>query len=95
VWAPNVVGVAARTGHPAVTLVWQKPAGSAHVDVLRQPAPRPNRDVVYSGQATRYRDLEARPCTVYRYTIVNYDRRGHRSTGVPTSIVTDGCGPQQ
>lgn len=95
VWAPNVVGVAARIGHPAVTLVWQKPAGSAHVDVLRQPAPRPNRDVVYSGQATRYRDLKARPCTVYRYTIVNYDRRGHRSTGVPTSIVTDGCGPQQ
>ena len=28
------------------------------------------------------------PCTGYRYTIVNYDRRGHRSTGVPTSVVT-------
>jgi len=95
VWAPNVVGVAAQIGHPAVTLVWQTPAGSAHVDVLRRPAPRRNGAVVYSGQATRYRDLAARPCTAYRYTIVNYDRRGHRSTGVPTSIVTDGCGPQQ
>jgi len=95
VWAPNVVGVAAQIGHPAVTLVWQTPAGSAHVDVLRRPAPRRNGAVVYSGRATRYRDLAARPCTAYRYTIVNYDRRGHRSTGVPTSIVPDGCGPQQ
>ena len=95
VWAPNVVGVAARIGHPAVTLVWKKPAGSARVDVLRQPPPGRNGAVVYSGSATRYRDLAARPCTAYRYTIVNYDRRGHRSTGVPTSIVTDGCGPQQ
>jgi hypothetical protein len=95
VWAPNVVGVAAQIGHPAVTLVWRKPAGSAHVDVLRRPAPRPNGAVVYSGSATRYRDLSARPCTVYRYTIVNYDQSGHRSTGVPTSIVTDGCGSRQ
>ena len=40
---------------------------------------------------TNYRDGSARPCSSYRYTIVNYDRRGHRSTGVPTSVVTGGC----
>jgi hypothetical protein len=47
--------------------------------------------VVFRGGATSFRDISPRPCTAYRYTIVNYDRRGHRSTGVPTSVVTGGC----
>jgi hypothetical protein len=47
--------------------------------------------VVYRGRAASYRDKGLSPCTAYRYTIVNYDRRGHRSTGVPTSVVTR-CG---
>jgi hypothetical protein len=47
--------------------------------------------MMFRGRATRYRDRSARPCTIYRYTIVNYDRRGHRSTGVPSSVLTDGC----
>ena len=95
VWAENVLGVAARIGSPAVTLSWQKPAGSAHVVVLRTRDLNRRGAVLYSGSATSYRDVSARPCTAYRYTIVNYDRRGHRSAGVPTSIVTDGCGTRQ
>jgi hypothetical protein len=47
--------------------------------------------VVYRGRATSYRDMSPQPCTAYRYTIVNYDRSGHHSTGVPTSVVTEGC----
>jgi hypothetical protein len=96
VWAANVIGVAAHIGHPAViTLVWQKPAESNHVVVVRTLGARRRGVVVYHGSATSYRDVEARPCTAYRYTIVNYDRRGHRSSGVPTTIVTDGCGARQ
>jgi hypothetical protein len=91
VWAANVLGVAARVGHPAVTLAWQKPPDSGRVVVLRTRGVLRRGVVLYRGSATSYRDASARPCTAYRYTIVNYDRRGHRSTGVPTSIVTDGC----
>jgi hypothetical protein len=92
VWAANVLGVAARVGHPGVTLVWQKPPDSGRVVVLRTRGLRHRGVVVYRGSGTTYRDASARPCTAYRYTIVNHDRQGHRSTGVPTSIVTDGCG---
>ena len=59
--------------------------------VLRSLAARTRSVVVYEGRASNYRDTSPRPCTAYRYTIVNYDRNGHRSTGVPTSVVTDGC----
>jgi len=93
-WAANVIGVSARIGHRAVTLVWQRPARSAHVVVLRTRGVGSRGAVVYRGSATSYRDLTARPCTAYRYTIVNYDRGGRRSTGVPTSIVTD-CGSHE
>jgi hypothetical protein len=47
--------------------------------------------IVYRGAAGSYRDASARACTTYRYTIVNFDLRGDRSTGVPTSVVTPGC----
>jgi hypothetical protein len=46
--------------------------------------------VVFRDRATRFRDALARPCTTYRYTIVNIDPSGRRSTGVPTSVMTDG-----
>jgi hypothetical protein len=56
--------------------------------VLRQTGTRSTAVVVYRGRAMSYRDGSLRACTGYRYTIVNYDRRGHPSTGVPTSVVT-------
>ncbi len=90
-WAANVLGVAAQVDRPGVTLVWQRPAGSDRVVVLRSLTARTGSVVVYEGRASNYRDTSPRPCTAYRYTIVNYDRNGHRSTGVPTSVVTDGC----
>jgi hypothetical protein len=90
-WAANVLGVAAEVGRPWVALVWQAPPDSSRVVVLRSSAARKRDVVVYRGGASTYRDPSPRPCTAYRYTIVNYDRRGRRSTGVPTSVVTDGC----
>jgi hypothetical protein len=90
-WAANVLGVAAQVAGPGVKLVWQRPAGSDHVVVLRALGNRQRGTVVFRGHATSFRDLSSRPCTAYRYTIVNYDRRRHRSTGVPTSVVTGGC----
>jgi len=91
VWAANVLGVTARVGRPAVTLAWQEPSGSKHVVVLRAVGRHKGGTVVYRGSGRSYRDPAPRPCTSYRYTIVNYDGRGHRSTGVPTSVVTNGC----
>jgi hypothetical protein len=90
-WATNVLGVTARVGSPGVTIAWQHPANSRRVVVLRTRNARRHGVVVFRGRATSYRDASLRPCTAYRYTIVNYDRRGHRSTGVPTSVVTQGC----
>jgi hypothetical protein len=90
-WAANVLGVTARVGRPGVTIVWQRPRDSAHVVVLRTRGARRHGVAVFRGRAASYRDASARPCTAYRYTIVNYDRRGHRSTGVPTSVWTGGC----
>lgn len=86
-WAGNVLGVEVTVGRNGVALVWQRPADSARVVVLRTRGSRAS-VVVYRGRAPSYRDASPRPCTGYRYTIVNYDRRGHRSTGVPTSVVT-------
>ena len=87
-WATNVLGVEARVGRNGVALLWLRPADSARVVVLRRREGRSGATVVYRGQAARFHDSSARPCTGYRYTIVNVDRRGHRSTGVPTSVVT-------
>jgi hypothetical protein len=61
------------------------------VVVLRRLGDQGRSAVVFHGRATSFRDVSPRRCTAYRYTIVNYDRRGHRSTGVPTSVVTEGC----
>lgn len=91
VWATNVLGVSAQVASGGVTLVWQQPADSGRVVVVRARGGRAQGAVVFRGQATSFRDNSPRPCTAYRYTIVNYDRHGHRSTGVPTSIVTAGC----
>jgi hypothetical protein len=87
--APNVLGVAAQVAGRGVKLVWQRPADSARVVVLRTSGDRST--VVFRGRAASFRDASPRPCTTYRYTIVNYDRSGHPSTGVPTSVVTEGC----
>lgn len=87
VWATNVLGVEATVGRSGVRLLWQPPADSARVVVFRKRGSRPS-VVVYRGRARMYRDTSLRSCTGYGYTIVNYDRRGHRSTGVPTSVVT-------
>ena len=90
-WAPNVLGVAAQVARSGVALTWRRPADSARVVVLRAREGHGSGVVVYRGRARSYLDAPARPCTAYRYTIVNYDRHGRRSTGVPTSIVTGGC----
>jgi hypothetical protein len=90
-WAVNVLGVAAQVAGPGVKLVWQRPPASGHVVVLRARGDQGRGTVVFRGRAAGFRDLSPRPCTAYRYTIVNYDRHGHRSTGVPTSVVTAGC----
>lgn len=87
-WASNVLGVSATVDKTGVALTWHRPADSRRVVVLRKREGRGRRVVVYQGRATIYRDTSARACAVYRYTILNYDRRGHRSTGVPTSIST-------
>ena len=91
IWAANVLGVAASVDTPGVTLVWERPSNSDHVVVVRTPATGKHGVVVYRGSAATYRDAAPLPCTAYRYTIVNYDRNGHRATGVPTSVVTQGC----
>jgi hypothetical protein len=70
-----------------VTLMWKRPADSSRVAVLRARGFRGRGSVLFPGRAATYRDASARPCTAYRYTIVNYDRSGRRSTGVP-SVVT-------
>jgi hypothetical protein len=89
VWAANVLGVAAQVAGSGVKLVWHRPANSGQVVVLRSRGD--HSAVVFRGRAASFHDVSPRACTVYRYTIVNYDRRGHRSTGVPTSVVTSGC----
>src|SRR5262245_53076743 len=90
-WASNVLGVEARVEEAGVTLAWNRPAGSSRVVVTRARGVHGHRSVLFRGRAASYRDASARPCTAYRYTIVNYDRSGRRSTGVPTSVVTR-CG---
>lgn len=90
-WAANVLGVTARVGRTGVALAWVRPRDSSRVAVVRVRGKLARGIVVFRGRASRFRDASARACTAYRYTIVNYDRRGHRSTGVPTSVVTDGC----
>ena len=87
--AANVLGVAAQVAGRGVKLVWQRPADSGHVIVLRSRGSRSK--VVFRGRAAAFRDASPRPCTSYRYTIVNYDRRGRPSTGIPTSVFTEGC----
>jgi hypothetical protein len=89
-WASNVLGVEARVEDAGVTLAWNRPAGSSRVVVTRARG-HGHGSVLFRGRAASYRDASARPCTAYRYTIVNFDRSGRRSTGVPTSVVTR-CG---
>ena len=90
-WAANVLGVTANVDGTGVRLVWQRPLDSDHVVVLRARGTQRDGVVVFRAARTSYRDSSARACTEYRYTIVNYDRQGDRSTGVPTSVVTQGC----
>jgi len=90
-WAANVLGVTAGVAGRGVILAWQRPADSDHIVVRRALGTRGSGVVVFRGRATSFRDLTARSCTAYRYTIINHDRRAHRSTGVPTSVVTKGC----
>jgi hypothetical protein len=91
-WAANVLGVTVGIDGRGVRLVWERPTESNHVVVVRRLVSHRHRVVVFRGQATSFRDVSARPCTAYRYVIINYDLRGHPSTGVPTSVVTQGCG---
>jgi hypothetical protein len=90
-WAANVLGVTVDVSHKGVSLVWKRPSRSDHVVVVRSRNPGTKGVVVFRGRATAYRDATARSCREYQYTIVNYDRRGRRSTGVLTSVVTPGC----
>ena len=90
VWAANVLGVTADVSRRGVNIVWKRPIRSDHVVVVRKRDPGET-SVVFRGRAASYRDATARSCSEYRYTIVNYDRRGRRSTGVLTSVVTPGC----
>ena len=91
IWSANVLGVTAAVDSDGVRLVWQRPSRFDRVVVFRTPGKHDRGGIVYRGRATSYRDRSARPCTAYRYLIVNYDQAGHRSTGVPTSVVTEGC----
>jgi hypothetical protein len=91
-WAANVLGVTVGVSRRGVRLAWQRPTSSSQVVVVRKLASRRHSVVVFTGRATSFRDVSARPCTAYRYMIINYDGRGHPSTGVPTSVVTQGCG---
>jgi hypothetical protein len=86
-----VLGVTTAVSTRGVRLGWQRPADSDHVAVIRTRGARRSNVIVFRGRGTSYRDVSAHSCTTYRYTIVNYDVRGHRSTGVPTSVVTQGC----
>jgi hypothetical protein len=90
-WAANVLGVTVRIDGRGVRLVWQRPTDSNHVVVVRRLVSGRRSIVVFRSRASSFRDISARPCAAYRYTIINYDRGGHRSTGVPTSVVTQGC----
>jgi hypothetical protein len=90
-WAANVLGVRAGVDGRGVMLAWQRPADSDHIVVRRALGTRGSGVLVFRGRATSFRDLTARSCTAYRYTIINHDRKAHRSTGVPTSVVTKGC----
>ena len=90
-WAANVLGVTAAVDTRGVRLSWQSPAGSRRIVVLRTRDDGKHSVMLFRGRATSIRDKSPRPCRTYRYTIVNYDRGGHRSTGVPTSVVTGGC----
>jgi len=89
--AANVLGVTTAVSWRGVKLEWQRPVDSDHVAVIRALGARRSKVIVFRGRGTSYHDVSAHPCTTYRYTIVNYDWRGHRSTGVPTSVVTQGC----
>ena len=90
-WAANVLGVTAAVDTRGVRLAWQPPAGSRRVVVFRTLDDGKHRITLFRGRATSIRDDSPRPCRTYRYMIVNYDRGGRRSTGVPTSVVTGGC----
>ena len=89
-WAANVLGVTTRVGNGGVTIVWRRPTGSGKVVVVRAGGGSSGGVVVRGGTNT-FRDVSPRPCTAYRYTIVNYNHLGFPSTGVPTSVVTSGC----
>jgi hypothetical protein len=91
IWATNVLGVTAGVDARGVRLAWQAPADSARVAVVRALDGGKQSVIVFRGRASSVRDTSPHPCRTYRYTIVNYDRGGHRSTGVPTSVVTAGC----
>ena len=86
-----MLGVTTAVGRRGVRLGWQPPVDSDHVAVIRARGARRSKVVVFRGRGTSYRDASTHPCTTYRYTIVNYDEQGRRSTGVPTSVLTDGC----
>jgi hypothetical protein len=92
-WAANVLGVVSAVDARAVQLAWQAPSTSDHVVIVRTHENGRHGVVVFRGRARRVRDAShgLRPCHTYRYTIVSYDRRGRRSTGVPTTVVTGGC----
>jgi hypothetical protein len=92
-WAANVLGVVSAVEARAVQLAWQAPSTSDHVVIVRTHENGRHGVVVFRGRARRVRDAShgLRPCHTYRYTIVSYDRKGRRSTGVPTTVVTGGC----
>jgi hypothetical protein len=73
-----------------VRLVWESPSASDHVVVSRT-AENGEQRVIFRGRAKSVRDASPQSCSAYRYTIFSYDRHGHRSTGVPTSVMTGGC----
>ncbi len=90
----NVLGVVVTAGHGTVTLSWARPGDSAHVVVLRERRVRSGEKasygdarVVYRGTGTSHRDRGVENGVEYRYVIVNYDRTGNASSGVPTVVV--------
>jgi hypothetical protein len=77
-----------------VSLRWAPPPRSDHVVVLREREVRVRgktayRDskVVYRGTANAVKDRGVRSGVAYRYVVINYDRSGNASSGVPTIVV--------
>lgn len=85
----NVLGVIVSLSPRSVTIRWRAPTSSRHVIVLRRKRGASKDLVVYRGTRPWLQDASLQPGT-YTYVIVNYDRGGRASSGVPTVVEVAG-----